>query len=534
MGPVIRQATPHDAAAWVELLRTSLGPDYPERQVYEPTWAAGQLAPPEGQETWVAEGAGGLQGAVSILPPALASKNPIVNLGRDLLRPEAYVNGAALALFQKLTTLASDRGQMLVARVLASDLQRQSLLEELGFTCVGFQPFKHLLRRREGILFYLGVGRPDLIPRALVSESLSQVSELATTVLSNLKLAPPSAVRDGVTGYPLHTELSLREVLLAEYEAARAHAQISHPPVEVSGGANLGWGFLRLTNSAPVHALVAQRGTGIVAGMAYVVDELDRCVRVVEAFATDDLSPGALLHRLSKLTQEKYNGVYLEADILMTAPRLLKSAEQVGLVPVAYLPSVSSRSTAHVDVVKLVKLNMAYGLENARLTTHAKTIADIVDRNFQDQKVGVAVINLLRGLRVFDGLGDGELRKISRLFTQKLFRPGDRIFVKGDSGTEAYVVMRGQVDILLDERAKPIATFGNGQIFGELTFLDASPRAAMAVASQPSIVLVVQRVAFNELVEREPHLGMVVMRNIAIELSNRLRRTNVAVASAPK
>jgi CRP-like cAMP-binding protein len=159
------------------------------------------------------------------------------------------------------------------------------------------------------------------------------------------------------------------------------------------------------------------------------------------------------------------------------------------------------------------------------LTTHAKCLADIVDRSFQDQKAGVAVINLLRNLVIFDGLGDGELRKVARLFTQKLFRANERIFSKGDSSSEAYIVMRGQIEIRREDEGKPIAIFGSGQILGEIAFLDGAPRTAMAMPTQPSILLVVQREAFNELVQREPHLGMVVMRNVAIELSRRLRTT---------
>jgi len=76
----------------------------------------------------------------------------------------------------------------------------------------------------------------------------------------------------------------------------------------------------------------------------------------------------------------------------------------------------------------------------------------------------------------------------------------------------------------------PIATVGNRQILGELAFLDGSPHLAYAAASQASIRLVIQRTAFNDLVQREPHLGMMVLRNIASELSNRLRRTNLAAA----
>jgi CRP-like cAMP-binding protein len=100
----------------------------------------------------------------------------------------------------------------------------------------------------------------------------------------------------------------------------------------------------------------------------------------------------------------------------------------------------------------------------------------IIDRNFEDQKMGMAIINLLRPLSMFAGLGDGELRKIARLFVQKLYRPGEQVFAKGEFGDEAYVVLRGKISIQLEENAPPIAQLGDGKIFGELAFLDGAPR----------------------------------------------------------
>jgi hypothetical protein len=218
-------------------------------------------------------------------------------------------------------------------------------------------------------------------------------------------------------------------------------------------------------------------------------------------------------------------------DLLIDARRALKSAEQLGFVPVAYLPGFFNRHDCGIDVVKMVKLNAAYSLDNAYLTPHAKAIVEIIDRNFQDQKVGVAVINLLRGLSIFHGLGDGELGKMARLFTQKLYRAREPVFQKGDLSNEAYIVMRGQIDICLEPEARPVASIGNGAIIGEQAFLDGAPRTAHAMAAQPSILLVVQRPAFNALVHSEPHLGMVVMRNIALEVSNKLRKTNAALTA---
>jgi len=184
----------------------------------------------------------------------------------------------------------------------------------------------------------------------------------------------------------------------------------------------------------------------------------------------------------------------------------------------------------------MVKLNLPYSLEPSDFTTHAQNMVKLIDRNFSDQKLGLAIINLLRPLSMFSGLGDGELRKVARLFVQKLYRPGDQVFARGDSGDEAYIVLRGKISIQLESEAPPVAHLGDGKIFGELAFLDGAPRAAYAIATQPSILLVIKRTAFTEVVRREPNLGMMVMRNLAQDLALKLRSVNEALSkrSQPK
>jgi hypothetical protein len=241
-----------------------------------------------------------------------------------------------------------------------------------------------------------------------------------------------------------------------------------------------------------------------------------------------------LLRHAVTLAQEQFSAVYVEVDFLITAPRALKSAEQLGFVPVAYLPGFYDRNGYGVDLVKMVKLNAVYSLDDLHLTPGARQMVDIVDRSFQDQKVGVAVINLLRGLPAFSGLGDGELGKMARLFEQKLYRAGDRVFTKGDSSNEAFIVMRGQIDICLEENSKPVASVGSGAIIGEQAFLDGAVRNALGIAAQPSILLVVQRAAFTNLIQNEPHLGMVVLRNIAIEVSNKLRKASASLSATAR
>jgi len=530
MPATIRKALAADVPRWIDLLKATLGEDYPDKQIYDAAWVASQFAPGADVETWVADVGGKLMSSASFLPPLPGNNNPVANIGRFLNRPEAYTDGSANALMAKVGELAIERKQLIISRVFASDNAAQILHEQAGFGCVGFQPFKHQNRRREGVLFYYRLGRPDIVKRLPISDALPQISELATRVLKKLNLGEPASIRDGAVGYPLQSELKVIEGSLDDYELWRMQAQSSNPPIEISGFYNQGLGYMRVPGTTTPRAILAQREGKYVAGLAFVFDEVDRCLRLVDCFSQDDVSMGALLLQITKMAQTQINPVYIEVDVLMTAPRLLKAAEQLGFVPIAYLPAVYTKEGAQADVVKMIKLNMVYSLDNAVFTAEAKSIGEIIDHNFQDQKVGVAIINLLRALPFFEGLGDGELRKIARLFTQKLYRPGERVFNKGDMGNEAYVVMRGQIDIILEEGAKAIASVGNGQILGELAFLDPSPRTAIALANQASILLVIHRNAFNDLVQHEPHLGMVVMRNIAIELTNRFRKSQ----SGPK
>jgi CRP/FNR family transcriptional regulator, cyclic AMP receptor protein len=534
MGFSIRPATPADALQWLNLVHATLGGEYPAKELYDPLWIAPLLDPANGEETWVAESGGRLQGSISFLKPWGTTGNAIANLGRNLIRPESVADGSAEALFGAANKIATERGEMAIVRIAATDNAQQILFENLGFVCVGFQPLKHMLQQRVGVLFYVRGASAVLVSRNPLSESLPQVSALGAAALDNLHIPSNFAVRDGACGYPLISDLKVHDAVVDDYELWRVQAESSNPPVEVSGRFNCGFGFLRLPVERQPRAFLGQRDEKMTAGMNGYFDEQDRCSRITEAFCSDDVSMGALLAHVVKAMQQQSNAVYTEIDILATAPRLLKSAEQLGFVPVAYLPGFFFRNGRHFDVVKMIKLHVSYSLEDGDFTAHARQIVQIIDRNFEDQKLGLAIINLLRPLSMFSNLGDGELRKIARLFVQKLYRPNDQVFARGESGDEAYVVLRGKISIQLEQDAPPIAQLGDGKIFGELAFLDGAPRAAYAVATQPSILLVMKRDAFGDLCRREPTLGMMVMRNLAQDLANKLRGVNETLSSGKK
>src|ERR1041384_2502579 len=211
MPPTIRRATEQDAPQWLNLLQAVLGSEYPNKEIYDPVWVGLELDPQAGHETWVAEVNGQIQGSFSFLKARSDENNVVANVGRNFYRPEAYTNGSAELLIARLNEITTERKQMAVLRVPVADNAQQILLEKLDYGCAGFQPFKHMVHARLGVLFYVRAASQILVTRLPLSESLPQTSELAAAVLEKLNISTTMAVRDGVTGYPLQTELKVHD-----------------------------------------------------------------------------------------------------------------------------------------------------------------------------------------------------------------------------------------------------------------------------------------------------------------------------------
>ena len=59
------------------------------------------------------------------------------------------------------------------------------------------------------------------------------------------------------------------------------------------------------------------------------------------------------------------------------------------------------------------------------------------------------------------------------------FKAGQKIFSHGDSSDELYFVRKGSVRIVMPLEGRTghhLATFGRGDFFGELAFMDRAPR----------------------------------------------------------
>ena len=104
---------------------------------------------------------------------------------------------------------------------------------------------------------------------------------------------------------------------------------------------------------------------------------------------------------------------------------------------------------------------------------------------------------------------------------------GQPVFNTGDADASLMAVLAGTVSIevpgVVD--ALRVATFGPGMVFGEMGFLEGTPRSGRALAVNACLLYSLPREAFGLWARDHPHDAQLLLNNLAAQLSHRLRFT---------
>jgi CRP/FNR family transcriptional regulator len=138
-------------------------------------------------------------------------------------------------------------------------------------------------------------------------------------------------------------------------------------------------------------------------------------------------------------------------------------------------------------------------------------------------------IELLSRVPLFSELSREELERISRVAVPRSFPPGVRVFHEGDHSDACFVVRSGDLRVTRehsDGRAIALATFGPGDIFGELAMLDGEARSASVETLTESELLALPASDVRRLLADHPRISV----KLIAALTRRLRETNERVA----
>ncbi|HEU4618503.1 MAG TPA: Crp/Fnr family transcriptional regulator [Gammaproteobacteria bacterium] len=129
---------------------------------------------------------------------------------------------------------------------------------------------------------------------------------------------------------------------------------------------------------------------------------------------------------------------------------------------------------------------------------------------------------------LFRGLPDATLDRLAALAGRRAYQKGGVIFSQGDPGDALFGVASGRVRISASGsggREVFLNIMEPGDTFGEIAVMDGLPRTAGATALDDTTLVVLKRVDFLALLEREPRLGI----HLLMLLCQRLRWTSELV-----
>src|SRR5690348_13271396 len=141
------------------------------------------------------------------------------------------------------------------------------------------------------------------------------------------------------------------------------------------------------------------------------------------------------------------------------------------------------------------------------------------------------LVQVLAGVALCSGLSPTQLASLAAISSREVFNTDAVIFNQNDPGDKMYLITGGQVEIRLnDGSGGNFATIylGQGQIFGEMALLDQGSRSATVVAIEENTELyAIRSDAFVTLCQQDTAIGYIMMRNMALDLSFKLRHQNL-------
>lgn len=122
----------------------------------------------------------------------------------------------------------------------------------------------------------------------------------------------------------------------------------------------------------------------------------------------------------------------------------------------------------------------------------------------------------LHSIPLFAECSIPELRLIVDNSTERELRAGTTLMEQGQTGREAYVLLKGTATI--KRNGKKIATAKPGAVIGELSLLDRGPRTATVIADTDVTLLVVSEKALRAAIDNIPAISHKLLKGLSLRV----------------
>lgn len=133
----------------------------------------------------------------------------------------------------------------------------------------------------------------------------------------------------------------------------------------------------------------------------------------------------------------------------------------------------------------------------------------------------------LEQMDIFMDFTQEEIHTLKQKLIFRSFKKGEIILREGDTDRNLYFLTKGSVSVRIhlpeSERYKRLITYSSGVTFGEIAFLDGNPRSADVWSDEDSETYLLSPDEYDVLQNETPEIAVKLVRNIALDMSERLR-----------
>ncbi len=152
----------------------------------------------------------------------------------------------------------------------------------------------------------------------------------------------------------------------------------------------------------------------------------------------------------------------------------------------------------------------------------------------RDQAAEDETLLELRDMELLQGRKPETVASLEACLEICSYKAGERIYSAGNRGDRLFFIRKGTVKIVLPSQGTDghhLATYGRGDFFGGLSFLDGQPRGNEAISLTDTELYMLRRKAFDKLKEQHRLFAHNLIESIAKVLAMRLRYDDMELAA---
>ncbi|MFC2100642.1 cyclic nucleotide-binding domain-containing protein [Bacteroidota bacterium] len=522
MKKIIREARDTDVEQIRDLFVEVYGKDYPFADFYNTEWLK-KLVYDDHTLFLVMELDGKIAITCSMNMSVGSMDDMIGEAGRFVASTSEKVRGKGLAfeLAAKREELAKDRVQFLFSEARTIHPGSQRNLEKLNWVAAGFEPMKYLLDYRESAVFYIKAQGMASELRRNNPHVIPEIATLAQTVLKNMNFPVDVIIEDEIESYPMGQSFDVERL---QQKGMSSLLRIERGRVsnrEIFGGNySLTHGLFQIQSSNS-HYLVAKDGDAVLGAAGFTYDPIDHKIRIFELIEFDDLVKGFLLASVDRIAREEFNAVYQEVDVSAYSPKIQRTFERLGFIPVAYCPSMVFSNVERLDIIRMAKISCKYEIGPTRILDAGKRMQEIVERGLEDRLVGIEITDQIRKTDLFRNLPDGDLFHLARISSVSDYDAGTTIVSQGSEADAIYILESGAAEAR--DKGQVVGKLNKGNICGEMALVEPIKRSADVVLTKDCRIIKIPIPRLNRLMETRPNLGYILVHNLARGLSTKVR-----------